>query len=58
MIFEEEDADPHFNDDNGNYLPLEKELRSLTFSVLHSYHPGIVPIFEIMLGFDKIEFDD
>jgi len=46
-------ADPHFTDEKG-YYPLEKQPKSLMYTALPDLPNGIVPMFEIMLGLDKI----
>ena len=40
------------------YYPFDKGPKSMMFSALNQFEPGIVPIKEIMLGIDSFSFDD
>ena len=53
----EEDSDNYFDDESG-YFPLQKGPKSLFYSTLPGRQKGILPIFEMMIGLDKIEVDD
>ena len=60
-IFEKQ-ADPYFTDwsdsSNSNYHPFDKSPKSIMYSSIPIKNDKIVPIQELMLGVDTIDFDD
>jgi len=46
-------TDNHFTDENG-YYPLEQQPKSLMYSALPDFGEGVIPMFEVMMGLDKI----